>query len=333
MFKMRTYIIFLLALLSVTAYGQTFHPPVGSAMVVSAGAYNLTPDNYAGVSFATGAVWSTNNISFNSGFEIKFKLAVDLVKHYGADGICVVFGENINPLSLNGQGGNLGYYNDKGGTNDDFQNSFAVEIDHYPNHEDANDDEDSTDHIMIAKNGGYYNVLPGGEAVSIYPSGGQIATGEFNEYKIQWNCSNNSLKVYFNDSLRMNCRVDYPSIFTRPDYVKWGFTGAAALSYSNHILKDISFSLKSYCPQLDNFIIYPGQGGMYHISGISSTEHDIAFKIYNIVGQLVYSGNLKPVNYHVQQSIHLGNIATGIYLIKFDTRKENNTLKFPALHY
>lgn len=275
---MRTRIILLLLIvLHMPARGQEFYPPAGGAIEDSTGVYNLTPGYLYGLLFPATAVWSKMGIDFNAGFEIRFRAAMDIVGGRGADGFCLVFGEKIQPASTNGYGGFLGYYNkqQKRYKNPDFLNSFALEIDHYPNGFEMNDPIPHYDHLMVTKNGHYYNVLPGGGPAPLFPDGDSAETGEYHQYKIIWDCADSSFKVFLDDDLRLQATVDYRNIFIKPDNIRWGFTGGAGGSYSNHYVRDISYVKNNICITEDNFVVYPGEYGAYNYKGATVSNAQI----------------------------------------------------------
>jgi len=224
---------------------QVFNPPVGIATSLGGGAYNLTPSASCGV-YHAGAIWCTTPLSFNTSFILTYQSSSDIFSGSGADGICAVFGSNLTPLSLNGTAGYLGYY-DNGGTNPDFKKSFAVEFDIFNDNPIVNDPAGLGDHTMVARDANPYTVLPGASPIQTSPTLSNIKDKRFHTYTITWNCSANTLRVYFDDSLRITSVYDYRTIFTNPNVVNWGLTAGIGSSCSNQIVKNINLIVTDSC--------------------------------------------------------------------------------------
>jgi gliding motility-associated-like protein len=242
-------LIFYLISLRGQLNAQSFYPPVGIAVQTAPGVYNLSPASACNGTLRGGAIWCTTTLDFNMSFELKYKESFDTVSNGGADGIATVFGENITPASLNGGGGFLGYYDSiLTAPNPNFQRSFALECDIYPNSYFNDPVSPYFDHLMIARDGNYNNVVTGGTAVQADPANASIKTGVLHDYKIEWNCLSKILKVYFDNTVRITSNFDYQTIFTNPANVKWGFTAAIAGSCSNQIVRDVQLIITdSFC--------------------------------------------------------------------------------------
>jgi len=224
---------------------QTFFPPVGTATVNPGGAYNLTPSAACGA-YNAGAIWCKTPLSFNTSFTLTYQASSDIVRSYGADGICVVFGSNLTSVSLNGTAGYLGYY-DNGTANPDFKNSCAVEFDIFNDGATLNDPGGLGDHTMVARNANPLSVPPGASPVQTSPTLSSLKDGRFHTYTITWNCNANTLRVYFDDTLRITSVYDYRTIFTNPNIVSWGLTAGIGASCSNQIVKNINLIVTDTC--------------------------------------------------------------------------------------
>lgn len=327
---MRIYLLFLCLFTCckmVTA--QQFYTPAGDATMTAIGEYNLTPAEYAGVKFVAGAVWCSKQVSLNTSFDLRFKMSIDIVRGSGADGACIVFGENITQGSVNKWGGYLGYYNEhRNPKNPEFVNSFAIEIDHYQNGFETNDPIPHYDHLQVTRDGDYYAVIPGGEYTPIHPAGERISTGRYDDYLIRWSCADSTLKIYYNDELRITCKIPYRNIFKKTDNITWGFTGGAAASYSNHMVKDIRLIETSSCIRNEQFSIHPMTNGHYHIKGFSATVSEVGVKVFDYAGQMVYFNTFPTAEHILDEEINLDYITEGIYIVRFSTRRSNKAIKF-----
>lgn len=222
---------------------QSFYPPVGDALSIAPGMYNL-----AHSSNSAGAVWSTTKVNFQKGWILTFEAQFDILQSAGADGICVVFGDNLRDTSLNYNGGCIGYYHlDSNNINPDFLQSFAVEVDIYENNPYANDPGDNYDHIMLALNGDFYNVPTGGVSVHAISGKRSIKDTTYHNYRICWDYDNFTLSVYVDNILRISSTYSYHSFFTQPASVKWGFTSATGGSRSNHFIRNIQMAESNGC--------------------------------------------------------------------------------------
>ncbi len=238
--------IFIIALAffcSHTCISQVFSPPVSAATLLSPGVYNLTPTGSSCASpYAVGAIWCTTTIDFSNSFTLTFEASIDHAVGRGADGICVDFGQNITTTSFNGTNAFLGYYNTIGSpANPDFNQSFGVEFDIFDNSYNPAfiSDIPGTDHTAICPNAVMTTPCPGGGPASISPTRTNIKDGLYHRYKIEWCPATTTMKVYYEDTLRINSVYNYASLFTTPGSVHWGFSGGTGAECSNQILKNI----------------------------------------------------------------------------------------------
>ena len=224
--------------LSFEAGAQTFSPPVGIA-TLTGGVYNLTPAGTCGGGHR-GAVWCTTTVDFTNSFTLTYQASFDQAVAPGADGICVSFGQNYTPTSINETDAYLGYYNVIGGpANPDFNNSFGIEFDNFDNsYNPYFDDMPGMDHTAICLNAVPTTPLAG--PVSISPSVTNVKDGAFHDYKVTWCPLTHTLQVFYNDTLRLSSVYDYTTVFTTPTAVHWGFSGGTGSACSNQLVKNIS---------------------------------------------------------------------------------------------
>ena len=239
--------ILLLICIVAKSKGQSFYPPVGVTVSTGAASWNMTPAAACTGAYLTGAIWCTTPVNFNNPFTLTFRTNVDIVRGIGADGICVVFGQNLTPTSINGYAGYIGYYNpDTATPNPQFLQSFAVEFDIFNNYPIVNDPSGMNDHTMISRDGNPYNVTPGSAPVPIRPSGNTIKDATYHNYKIVWCPASITMTVYFEDSLRITSHFDYRTIFTSTTpTVNWGITAGIGSSCSDQLIQDIVMTATS----------------------------------------------------------------------------------------
>gem|GEM_PF-5774694 len=237
---MKRTLLYLLGLLAMhQAYAQTFSPPIGIATTLGPGVFNLTPASICGSPYHEGAVWCTTTVDFTSGFILTFDASFDHAVGSGADGIAVVFGQNVTPTSMNGTNAFLGYYDTQGSPPDpDFSNSFGVEFDIFDNSFNPYlDDIPGVDHTAICLNAIPTTPILGPVAIS--PTVTNVKDGAFHNYKITWCPTTNTLEVYYRDTLRLHSVYNYASVFTTPTTIHWGITGGTGASCSNQIVQNI----------------------------------------------------------------------------------------------
>ena len=223
------------------AGAQSFSAPVGIAQVVSPGVYNLTPTTTCGYPYHNGAIWCTTTIDFTNSFVLTYQASFDHAVGIGADGICVAFGQNITATSINGTNAFFGYYNTEyAAANPDFNQSFGIEFDIFDNSSNPYmDDIPGTDHIAVCPNAVPTVPCPGGGPIAISPSTTNIKDGVFHNYRIEWCPAITTLKVYYNDTLRVNSIYDYTTLFTTPAAIHWGFSGGTGAYCSNQRIQDV----------------------------------------------------------------------------------------------
>ena len=233
--------ILLLICIVAKSKAQSFYPPVGVTVSTGASSWNMTPASACTGAYLTGAIWCTTPVNFNNPFTLTFQTNVDIVRGIGADGICVVFGQNLTPTSINGYAGDIGYYNpDTATPNPQFLQSFAIEFDIFNNYPILNDPSAMNDHTMISRDGNPYSITPGSAPVPIRPSGTTIKDATYHNYKIVWCPASTTLNVYFEDSLRIVSHFDYRTIFTTTTpSVNWGITAGIGSSCSDQLIQDI----------------------------------------------------------------------------------------------
>ena len=201
----------------------------------------MTPASLCGGPYLVGGIWSTSTIDFTHSFILTFQASFDHAVGIGADGICVDFGQNFTSTSLNGNSALFGYYNPEyGPANPQYTQSFGVEFDIFDNsYNPYLDDIPGTDHTAICANADPAVSTPGGGPIAISPTTTNVKDGAFHNYRIEWCASDTTLKVYFDNVLRLSSSYNYCSLFTVPTAIHWGFSGGTGLYCSNQLVQDV----------------------------------------------------------------------------------------------
>ncbi len=209
------------------------------------------------------ALWHIPSLNFYHSFDLVFYANFTIIPNpignmVGADGICAVFGHNINTSSsVNAGGGFIGYY-DSVSTyhNPAFINSLGIEYDIFQNPcATSNDPGTGTcgpvyyDHIMIAKNADILTPL-GGTPVHADLSASNIKDGHFRKFEIKWSCDKDTIYIYSKDTLRATYGFD-PAIqfgsVTNAEQVYWGFTSATGWQCAIDTIKNIKLTMGDSC--------------------------------------------------------------------------------------
>jgi gliding motility-associated-like protein len=182
----------------------------GSATSLGGTCYELTPDATA----QGGSIWYTTTFNLNNPFDIKFSMNLGCKPYStGADGIGFVF----QPLSTNAgsTGGGMGM----GGISP----SFDIEFDTYQNGWDP-----GFCHVAMEKNGDVNHAVAAdllAGPVQLSPTGAGLPDCKSHPGRIIWNPVTQTIKVYFDCSLRLSYTGDIiNTIFGGNPNVYWGFT-------------------------------------------------------------------------------------------------------------
>ncbi len=244
--------IFLIPLFLLAAFLSNGQSLVGSITSLGGGEYNITPPGSCGAAISAGAYWSTSTVDFTHYFALQFEANFDIYSGIGADGICAVFGNNINiASSINYKGGALGYYNYPWGTiNPDFQQSIAVEFDIFDNNSGGPYGTPPLydlqyDHCAITENGVAAPLSGGGPVLMNGTTG--MRDGSYHDYLIIW-CPTPgpSLTGYITvikdgSVTLLNTPFTPSTVFSTSALtaINWGITGATQVDCSNQRIKNI----------------------------------------------------------------------------------------------
>jgi len=200
----------------------------------------------------SGAAWSKETVNFEKCFTIKFKAMFNVVLYTGGDGICVVFGSNINVGTLpNGTGGYLGYYDVHDGTtvihNPAYKHSVAVEIDNF------NDcPADAYLHDCPSTLGDHTTMTENADATPLFPKrltsetgAASIKDGLFHEYEVSWvptGPGTGTMTFRRDNHVRFSESYTYSPNILDPTHVHWGFTGGDDYACSAQEITDVRLS-------------------------------------------------------------------------------------------
>lgn len=244
-----------------SSFGLSFNM-VGTT-TASSGGWDFTPSTSANL----GALWCTTTIDFTHHFTLDFDANFNILSNGGADGICTVFGTNINTTAGTGSigwwGGYLGYYS----SNPDFAQSLALEIDDFNNGSGYFNDTwagHDADHVAVVENA-VPTPLPGGGPALINGTTG-IKDGNWHHYEIEFCPAQNYLYIYvWNNPIPILIVPFNPVTFwgTSANAVSWGFTGADANSFSNQIVRNIAINNPVVAPIVGPDYLCVGSTGNY----------------------------------------------------------------------
>jgi gliding motility-associated-like protein len=199
---------------------------LGSVIPMANDCFTLTSPQ----SNQAGAIWHQSAISLNNSFEISFDAhfsAVGTPNDNGGDGITFTL-QNPGLQALGGVGGAMGYSG--------ITPSLSIEFDTHPN-----TGEPAEDHIAVHLNGDAATAVVGPVPASATQA--NIEDGTVHAVKITWSKPDSSLRIYFDESLRLTYKDQLinPLFGSNPD-VYWGFTGSTGGNYNEQGICNILFT-------------------------------------------------------------------------------------------
>lgn len=243
----KIFLILIALALQLSSFAQTpSFATVASAVSLGGGLFDLTTSTGG----QRGAIWCTSGtlIDFTRAFSIEFDMKFTTNAN-PADGVCLVFGQNISSSSINGNAAFWGYYDNSFiGTNPDFQNSLAVEFDIFlnpaptPGSMDFHDVGIAVPHTAIVSNADPTPILLTGAG----PVPGPTVDNNFHHYKVDWCPESLTMDLYIDDILILSTPVNIPAIFTSSLNIPWGFTAGTGQQASTQSVKNISLVRCNY---------------------------------------------------------------------------------------
>lgn len=218
MMCLKKYLFFILSLIySSQLFAQANYYINGKAVETNCNCYTLTIPE----AFTKGSVWNKNMINLENPFSYQFKifLGCDTI---GADGL--TFALQADSSAIGNDGAGIGF--------NGIDSSLGVVIDTYQN---AAQNDPPYDHIAIMSNGDVFHLSKDNLAgpVMVLDSGATIKDCKWHLMKIDWQPSNNTLKVSIDSVLRLTLQKDIiNSIFHGHPNVYWGFTASTGF-YGN----------------------------------------------------------------------------------------------------
>ncbi|MEM6347054.1 MAG: gliding motility-associated C-terminal domain-containing protein [Bacteroidota bacterium] len=222
----------------------------GSASSTGNNCYIITPAQNS----SSGSVWYNNTIDLNQSFELYTTIFLGC-NNAGADGMTFSF-QSVS-TSVGSVGGGMGYSG--------ISPSVAVEFDTYQN---GNNADPVFDHTAIVSQGIVSHTAATNLAgpVGILPNNGNVEDCQWHDLHISWNPIGDTLRVYFDCSLRLTYVGDIVNnIFNGNPNVFWGFTaGTGALNNSHQFCYSyISYGANYTICQGDSVPLNVGGGTVY----------------------------------------------------------------------
>lgn len=191
----------------------------GDAVANGNDCYTLTN----ALNYQNGTVWYGEQIDLLQPFSIQFTMNLGGIDGSGADGICFVL-QTVGTNAIGADGGGMGYLN--------FGTSLGIEFDTWQN---GDYDDPGFDHIAIEQNGDIDHNSPNNIAGPVQADvfDQNIEDGEDHVVRIDWNPTDESIRVYFDCVFRLQGNVDLVnSIFQGNSLVYWGFTAATGGAFN-----------------------------------------------------------------------------------------------------
>lgn len=257
---MKKIILSLFTLATATFAQAQFNVVTPTTYNSNTGIIDMLPGGTCGTP-VNGAAWDPVTLDFTKNFTIDWEAKLTAYHGVGADGHMVIFGSNINTAPGGtiggGAGGMLGYFNTPGTA---FNNSVGVEFDIFDN--GALTSDPWQDHIMVRRNANLGSVIAA--AVTTDPGGASTQTGTYRNYRLEWDCENQQLHIYYMGNYRTTASFNPAAEFTNPAAVKWGFTASKDWFCSHHILRRVvvgQSDLCGTCMHAQNLVSFVGCGG------------------------------------------------------------------------
>ncbi len=241
---------FLLIPLVVPGQGLDFFVN-GSAVQLNDSCFQLTT---AEGLFEVGSIWYPDKVDLRNSFDLVMEMDFGCTDLLGADGI--VFGLQPVSASVGQAGEGLGI----GG----IRPALGVEFDTYQN---ENRLDPIFDHVAIMANGAVTHAGPDNLAgpVQARETNGNIETCTTFPLRVTWDAGEQTLRVYFDCSLRLAYTGDViNTIFGGDPFVYYGFAAATG-GFANR--QQICFTFNSFQKQLEDVTVCPGGAALLDVSG------------------------------------------------------------------
>lgn len=222
----------------------------GSAAQTNDSCFQLTSE----IMFDVGSIWYPEKVDLRNSFDLVMDMFFGCADEQGADGI--VFGLQPVSASIGEAGEGLGI----GGV----RPAVAVEFDTYQN---TNRNDPSFDHVAIMANGSVTHSGADNLAGPIQadPDTRNIETCRFIPLRVTWDAPAQTLKVYFNCSLRLEYTGDIINdIFGGDPFVFYGFAAATGGLFNR---QEVCFRFNSFLKQLDDVTMCPGSQVLLDVYG------------------------------------------------------------------
>ncbi len=213
----------------------------GAAVQTNDSCFQLTTETM----FEVGSIWFPEKVDLRNSFDLVMDMFFGCSDTQGADGI--VFGLQPVSASVGEAGEGLGI----GGVSP----ALGVEFDTYQN---TNRNDPVFDHVAIMANGSVTHSGPNNLAGPVQASAtaANIENCRFMPLRVTWDAPAQTLRVYFDCSLRLEYTGDIVNdIFGGDPFVFYGFAAATG-GLSNR--QEVCFRFNSFLKQLEDVTMCPG---------------------------------------------------------------------------
>ncbi len=227
----------------------------GSAVQTNDSCFQLTSERM----FDVGSIWYPEKVDLRNSFDLVMDIFFGCTDLNGADG--VVFGLQPISASVGESGGGLGI----GG----IRPALGVEFDTYQNSDQL---DPAFDHVAIMANGSVTHSGPDNLAGPVQASerSDNIETCRFIPLRVTWDAPAQTLRVYFDCSLRLEYTGDIVNeIFGGDPFVFYGFAAATGGLFNR---QEVCFRFNSFLKQLEDVTMCPGGQVLLDVSGGESYE-------------------------------------------------------------
>ncbi len=288
--------------------------PNSSAQNLAGGCTQITPN----APEQTGSAWFPEQVDLAEDLVVSFNLSLGTQEEIGetdngGDGVTFLFQQQGTDL-VSTQGGGSGL----GATG--ISPSVGIEFDTYYS---GTEEDIFDDHMAIFRNGVLGDVVAG--PICVKEDCSNAEDGEPYPIRIEWKAERQTLKVFFNGSLRAEWTGDMINgIFGGDSQVYIGFTGAVGGAFNEQIVCNFSVKEGDSTPTSSGEVIPVESIGIHLFPNpvidqlfVFSEQSKVNFSkisIYSLQGQLLKRENISSHGLR-NWTIDMTQIPTGSYLL------------------